>query len=64
MTTSDDLDDEARDEFRRALLDESHSAARMRFLSTTLGVLVNIEDWIAIDSWLGLGKAESVIQKC
>lgn len=58
MATSDELDDEARDEFRSALLDESHGAARNQFLSTILGVLVNIEDWIAIDSWLGGGKAE------
>jgi hypothetical protein len=58
MATSDELDDEARDEFRRALLDESYGAARIQFLSTILGVLVNIEDWLAIDSWLGGGKAE------
>ena len=58
MATSDELDDEARDDFRRALLDESCGAARIQFLSTILGVLVNIEDWLAIDSWLGGGKAE------
>jgi hypothetical protein len=58
VATSDELDDEARDDFRRALLDESCGAARIQFLSTILGVLVNIEDWLAIDSWLGGGKAE------
>lgn len=57
MATSE-LDDEARDEFRRVLLDESYGAGRIQFLTTILGVLVNIEDWLAIDSWLGGGKAE------
>lgn len=58
MATSGELADEARDEFRRALLDENYGAARTQFLSTILSVLVNIEDWIAIDSWLGGGKVE------
>ncbi|WP_275295720.1 hypothetical protein [Amycolatopsis sp. La24] len=57
MATSDELDDEARDDFRRALLDESYGAARMQFLSTILGILVNIEDWFAIDSWITARKA-------
>lgn len=38
------------------MLDETFRAARVGYLSTVLAVLVNIEDWLAIDSWLGGGK--------
>ena len=50
------LSDAAREEFRRALLDEDCMAARLRYVSEILALIINIEDWLAIDSWLGGGK--------
>ena len=38
------------------MLDETYRAARAEYASTLLAVLVNIEDWLAVDSWLGGGK--------
>ncbi len=51
-----ELPDEARDALWRGVLDETYSAARRQYTSTILAVLVNIEDWLAIDSWIGGGK--------
>jgi hypothetical protein len=39
------------------MLDETYSAARAEYARTILAILINIEDWIVIDSWLGGGKA-------
>lgn len=50
------LDEEARTQLRRVMLDETYSAARAHYASTVLAILINIEDWLAIDSWLGGGK--------
>lgn len=38
------------------MLDETHSATRRQYVSTILAVITNIEDWLAIDSWLGGGR--------
>ena len=35
-------------------------AARMRYLSQILALIINIEDWLAIDSWLGGGKVNDI----
>lgn len=45
------------------MLDETHSAARVLYASTILGVVINIVDWLAIDSWLGGGKVNDTDQK-
>ncbi|MGZ2362282.1 hypothetical protein LRE75_37415 [Streptomyces sp. 372A] len=54
-----ELSEEAGPEMRRALVDEGHRAARRQYISTTLAVMVNIEDWLAIDSWLGAGDTSN-----
>lgn len=51
------LDEEARADLRRVMLDETYSAARAEYARTILAILINIEDWIVIDSWLGGSKA-------
>src|SRR5580700_10761388 len=56
MQPEHQLSDEAREEFRRALLDKTHIAARLQYVSEILAHIINIEDWLAIDSWLGGGK--------
>ncbi|GAA0535734.1 hypothetical protein GCM10010172_16270 [Paractinoplanes ferrugineus] len=58
MQAEPELPDESREELRHALLDESLVAARVQYISTVLAVIVNIEDWLAIDSWLGGGKVD------
>lgn len=50
------LDEEARTQVRQVMLDETYSAARANYASTMLAILINTEDWLAIDSWLGAGK--------
>jgi hypothetical protein len=57
MQPEHQLSDEAREEFRHALLDKTHIAARLQYVSEILALIINIEDWLAIDSWLGGGKA-------
>jgi hypothetical protein len=54
------LSDEARADFRAALVDKGHIAARMRYVSAILALIINIEDWVAIDSWLGGGKVSGI----
>ena len=34
----------------------THMAARMRYVSEILALIINVEDFLAIDSWLGGGK--------
>jgi len=51
-----ELPDETREDLRHALLDEAHMAARMRYVSEILALIINVEDFLAIDSWLGGGK--------
>ena len=38
------------------MLDETYRTARAQYASTVLAILINIEDWLAIDSWIGGGK--------
>jgi hypothetical protein len=38
------LSDEAREEFRHALLDETHIATRLQYVSQTLALIINIEE--------------------
>ena len=56
MEPATKLDGEARAEMRRAFIDEQYFVARRRYISVISAVLINIEDWLAIDSWLGGGK--------
>ncbi|MGK8525149.1 hypothetical protein ACRS6B_28070 [Nocardia asteroides] len=56
MDAQPGLSDKAREELRRAMVDETFRASRVHYISTVLAVIVNIEDWLAIDSWLGGGK--------
>jgi len=58
MEPDNELDQDARDERRRTLVDEDYSAARHQYVSTISAVLINVEDWLAIDSWLGGGKLQ------
>jgi hypothetical protein len=55
-----ELPDETREDFRHALLDEAHMAARMRYVSEILALIINVEDFLAIDSWLGGGKVSDI----
>jgi len=55
MQPETQLSDQAREEFRRELLDKDNAAARMQYVSETLALIINLEDWLAIDSWLGGG---------
>lgn len=57
MQTKPELPDEAREELLRDMLDETFGAARIQYVSVVFAVIVNIEDWLSIDSWLGGGKA-------
>src|SRR5689334_4226559 len=56
MQPESQLSEDAREEFRRALLDKANMAARLQYVSDILTLIINIEDWLAIDSWLGGGK--------
>jgi hypothetical protein len=56
MSPQDGLDEEARAELQQVMLDETYRTARAQYASTALAILINIEDWLAIDSWLGGGK--------
>jgi hypothetical protein len=56
MESQDGLDGEFRTQFRQVMLDETYGAARAQYASTVLAILINIGDWLAIDSWLGGGK--------
>jgi hypothetical protein len=53
------LSDEAREELRREMLDKDNIAARMRYVTQALALIINIGDWLAIDSWLGGGKVNN-----
>jgi hypothetical protein len=53
MQPEERLSDAARDELARSLIDSDYAAARMRFVTDIRGLIINIEDWLAIDSWLG-----------
>jgi hypothetical protein len=55
-----ELPDETREDLRHALLDEAHMAARMRYVSEILALIINVEDFLAIDSWLGSGKVSDI----
>jgi hypothetical protein len=44
-----------REELARSLIDSDYTAARMRYVSEVRALIINIEDWLAIDSWLGGG---------
>ena len=48
--------DKAREQLRQVMLDETYSAARRQYASAISAILINIGDWLAIDSWLGGGK--------
>lgn len=50
--------EEVREELRRALCNDAVRAARVQYVSAVLAVIIKIEDWLAIDSWLGGGKVE------
>jgi len=52
-----ELPDETREDLRHALLDEAHMAARMRYVSETLALITNVEDFWP--STRGLGAAKS-----
>jgi hypothetical protein len=56
MPSKDGLDEEARADLRRVMLDETYRTARAQYASTMLEILINIEYWLAIDSWAGGGK--------
>jgi hypothetical protein len=56
MESPSGLDEAARAELRRVMLDEAYSATRAQYASIVLALLINIEDWLAIDSWFGGGK--------
>lgn len=56
MRPQQELPDEAREELRRSMVDETFVAERLQYVSTVLAVIIIIEDWLAIDSWLGGGK--------
>lgn len=56
MQPENQLSDDAREELRRALLDKDNMTARLQYVSEILALIINIEDWLAIDSWLGGGK--------
>ena len=45
MQPGSQLSDDAREELRRALLDKDNMAARMRYISEVLALIINIEDW-------------------
>lgn len=63
MPAEHQLSDADREEFRRALPDATHVAARLRYVSEILALIVSIEDWLAIDSWLGGGKVNDTEQR-
>ncbi|GAA4716028.1 hypothetical protein APR04_004946 [Promicromonospora umidemergens] len=58
MDHSEGQQHDVRAEILRATVDESNVAARNKFASTILDVLINVTDWIAVDSWIGGGKVE------
>lgn len=59
MQPETQLSGDAREELRRELLNKDNTAARMQYVSETLALIINIEDWLAIDSWLGGGKVNN-----
>jgi hypothetical protein len=63
MQAGNQLSDDAREELRSALLDEENMAVRVRYVSEMLALIINIEDWLAIDSWLGGGKVNDTGQR-
>ena len=63
MQPGSQLSDDAREELRRALLDKDNMAARIQYVSEILALIINIEDWLAIDSWLGGGKVNDTEQR-
>ena len=63
MATPSDSDDELRAELQQVMVDDTYRAARLQYASTMLAVLVNIEDWLAIDSWLGAGRVSDTSRR-
>lgn len=49
-----------REELARSLIDSDYTATRMRYVSEVRALIINIEDWLAIDSWLGGGKVADI----
>lgn len=62
MHTETHLSEAAREEFRRSLTDTNTMAARMQYASEILALIISVEDWLAIDSWLGGGKVADIRQ--
>jgi hypothetical protein len=60
MTRGYEPTEEVREAFRRALLDETHSAARIHYVSSIVAVILSTGDWLAIDSLLGGGKVGDI----
>jgi hypothetical protein len=60
MQPEERLSDAARDELARSLIDSDYAAARMRFVTGIRGLIINIEDWLAIDSWLAGGEVADI----
>jgi hypothetical protein len=52
--------DPDREELARSLIDPEYIAARVRYASNVRALIINIEDWLAIDSWLGGGKVTNI----
>ena len=59
MQPETQLSDDAREELWRELLGKDNAAARMQYVTEALALIINIEDWLAIDSWLGGGKVNN-----
>lgn len=59
MTTDPDaeLPEEVREALRSELTDDDNVSARRRYASTIATLLANVASWLAVDSWLGGGKA-------
>ncbi|MHB1873928.1 MAG: hypothetical protein ACYCPF_03595 [Streptosporangiaceae bacterium] len=60
MPPEDETLDHARQELRHSLIDSDKMKARLQYVSETLALIINIEDWLAIDSWLGGGKVTNI----
>lgn len=56
MQPGDQPSEEVREELRRSLAGADNMAIRMQYVSETLALIISVEDWLAIDSWLGAGK--------
>lgn len=60
LAPSAGLTEEAREEMRRLLVDDTLRASRHRYVDCATEVLVSVGDWLAVDSWLGGGKVVDV----